>query len=247
MTNLAFDFAGQTVIVTGAAAGIGSSIATLFHRAGATVVAIDRDSAAGSSSGLLEDPRWLFVRADVSNSGELTDAVSHVLDRTGRVDVVVNNAGNTRDRVVWKLDRADWDDVIAVHLTGTYNLTRAAIPPMRERGYGRIINVTSYSGLHGNVGQSNYSAAKAGIIGFTKAVAKEVARFGITVNAISPNARTAMVSAMPEERYAEFERQVPVGRFAEPEEIAPAVGFLASAEAGYVTGAVLSVDGGLSM
>jgi 3-oxoacyl-[acyl-carrier protein] reductase len=161
--------------------------------------------------------------------------------------VLVNNAGITRDTVVWKMSDEQWRAVLDVHLTGTFNLTRAVIPHMRATGRGRIVNITSYTGLHGNVGQANYAAAKAGIIGFTKTVAKEVARFGITVNAISPNAETAMVAAIPAEKKAELTAAVPMGRFADPSEMAAAVGFLASDEAGYITGVVLPVDGGLSM
>jgi 3-oxoacyl-[acyl-carrier protein] reductase len=159
----------------------------------------------------------------------------------------VNNAGILRDRVVWKLTDADWQAVLGVHLTGTFNMTRAAVPAMREQGYGRFVNVTSYTGLHGNVGQANYAAAKAGIIGFTRTTAKELARFGITVNAISPNAETDMVASIPEDRLAELRAEIPMGRFSAPSEAAPAVGFLASEEAGYITGVVLPVDGGLSI
>ena len=145
------------------------------------------------------------------------------------------------------MNDADWRAVLDVHLTGTFNLTRAVIPTMRAINRGRIINVTSYTGLHGNVGQANYAAAKAGIIGFTKAVAKEVARFGITVNAISPNAETAMVATIPLEKKQQLTRTIPLGRFGDPQEMAAAVGFLASDEASYITGTVLPVDGGLSM
>jgi 3-oxoacyl-[acyl-carrier protein] reductase len=163
------------------------------------------------------------------------------------VSTVVNNAGITRDAVVWKIDDEQWNAVLNVHLTGTFNLTRAVVPVMRNQQRGRIINVSSYTGLHGNVGQANYAAAKAGIIGFTKTVAKEVAKFGITVNAISPNAATPMVAAVPPAKRAELEAGIPMGRFAEPAEIAPAVAFLASDEAAYITGVVLPVDGGMSM
>jgi 3-oxoacyl-[acyl-carrier protein] reductase len=130
---------------------------------------------------------------------------------------------------------------------GTFNLTRAAVVPMRAAGYGRVVNVSSFTGLHGNVGQANYAAAKAGIIGFSKTVAKEVAKFGITVNVLVPNASTAMVAAVPPSKLAELTAQIPMGRFGDPSEIAPAVAFLASDNAAYITGAVLLVDGGLSM
>ena len=148
---------------------------------------------------------------------------------------------------MWKLTDADWQAVLGVHLTGTFNMTRAAVPTIREQGYGRFVNVTSYTGLHGNVGQANYAAAKAGIIGFTRTTAKELARFGITVNAISPNAETDMVASIPEDRRQELRAEIPMGRFSAPSEVGPAVGFLASEEAGYITGVVLPVDGGLSI
>ena len=188
------------------------------------------------------------LEIDVADAASVAAGVDDVFARTGRIDVVVNNAGILRDRVVWKLTDADWQAVLDVHLTGTFNMTRAAVPAMREQGYGRFVNVTSYTGLHGNVGQANYAAAKAGIIGFTRTTAKELARFGITVNAISPNAETDMVASIPEERARELQRRDPDGPFrgTRPRS-APAVGFLASEEAGYITGVVLPVDGGLSI
>ncbi len=137
--------------------------------------------------------------------------------------------------------------MIGVHLTGTFNTTRFAVPVMRQQNYGRIVNVTSYTGLHGNVGQSNYAAAKAGIIGFTRTTAKELAGFGITVNTISPNAETDMVASIPPDRAEELRAAIPMGRFSDPAEVGPAVGFLASEQAGYITGVVLPVDGGLSI
>ena len=184
---------------------------------------------------------------DVFDAESVAAGVGFVLERTGRIDVVVNNAGILRDRVVWKLTDSDWQAVLAVHLTGTFDINRAAVPPMREQGYGRFVNVTSYTGLHGNVGQANYAAAKAGIIGFTRTTAKELARFGITVNAISPNAETEMVVSIPEARRVELRAEIPMGRFSAPSEVGPAVGFLASEEAGYITGVVLPVDGGLAI
>jgi 3-oxoacyl-[acyl-carrier protein] reductase len=244
--NVSFDFDHRTVIVTGAAQGIGAELVRTFHEAGAHVVALDLKTEA------IEE-RWevggrvLAVACDVSDSGQCDRAIAATLNWTGMVDVLVNNAGITRDAVVWKLTDADWNTVLAVHLTGTFNLTRSVIAPMRAQASGRIVNVTSYTGLHGNFGQANYAAAKAGIIGFSKTVAKEVARFGITVNVVSPNAETPMVAAVPPEKKAELTAMVPVGRFGEPSEVAVGVAFLASDEAGYITGAVLPIDGGLSM
>jgi 3-oxoacyl-[acyl-carrier protein] reductase len=166
---------------------------------------------------------------------------------TGRLDIVVNNAGILRDKMLWKLTDSDWDEVLATHLGGTFRMTRAAVPHFRSQQHGRVVNVTSYTGLRGNVGQANYAAAKAGIIGFIKTAAKELARFGVTVNAISPNAETRMIASIPPEKKAELAASIPIGRFAAPKEMRAAVSFLASDEAGYITGTVLPVDGGMSM
>ena len=245
--SLSFDFTGRTVIVTGAAKGIGLALSEFFAEAGATLAMADVDEAglAEAMSGSLADAIPLVV--DVADPDSVRPAVAHLYDTTGRLDVVVNNAGILRDRVVWKLSDDEWQAVLGVHLTGTFNLTREAVPIMREQGYGRIVNVTSYTGLHGNVGQANYAAAKAGIIGFTRTTAKELARFGITVNAISPIAETDMVASIPEAHKEELRAGIPMGRFSSPAEACPAVGFLASEQAGYVTGVVLPVDGGLSI
>ncbi|MGE3447523.1 MAG: SDR family oxidoreductase [Microbacteriaceae bacterium] len=245
--NVTFDFRGRTVVVTGAAQGIGLKLARLFRDSGANLVALDRDADAVKAAWPSGDGPTLAIAVDVSDRQAVDDAVEQAVGAFGSVDVVVNNAGITRDAVVWKLSDEAWAQVIGVHLSGTFHLTRAAIPHMRAAGRGRIINVTSYSGLHGNVGQANYAAAKAGIIGFTKTVAKEVARFGITVNAVSPNAETAMVAAVPPDKKAELTAQIPMGRFGDPAEMAAGVAFLASDEAAYITGVVLPIDGGISI
>jgi 3-oxoacyl-[acyl-carrier protein] reductase len=244
--SITFDFTGRTVIVTGGARGIGRALSEHFVAAGATLAVADvaAEALADVTAAI---PDAIPLEIDVSDPASVAAGVEDVVARTGRVDVVVNNAGVLRDRVVWKLSDEDWQAVIGVHLTGTFNMTRAAIPTMRDQGYGRFVNVTSYTGLHGNVGQANYAAAKAGIIGFTRTTAKELARFGITVNAISPNAETAMVASIPEDRLEELRAEIPMGRFGSPAEAAPAVAFLASEEAGYITGVVLPVDGGLSI
>jgi 3-oxoacyl-[acyl-carrier protein] reductase len=173
--------------------------------------------------------------------------VDEVVGATTSIDILVNNAGILRDKVLWKLEDSDWEAVLTTHAGGTFRFTRATVPVMRRSGRGRIINVTSYTGLHGHIGQANYATAKAGIIGFTRTAAKELARFGITVNAISPNAATRMVESIPEDKVAKLAAAIPMGRFAMPQEMAPAVGFLASDEACYITGVVLPVDGGLSI
>ena len=244
--SLAYDFSGRTVIVTGAAQGIGAAVADLFVAAGAEVAVIDRNSDELSA-------RWGSVNGvtpittDVAESSDVDATVETLISQWGHIDVVVNNAGITRDGFSWKLSDEQWNAVLGVHLTGTFNFTRAALPHMRRNGFGRFINVTSFTGMHGNLGQANYAAAKAGIIGFTKSVAKETARFGITSNAISPNASTAMVASVPADRLTEITAMIPMGRFADAAEVAHAVGFLASDEAGYVTGVVLPIDGGAAM
>jgi 3-oxoacyl-[acyl-carrier protein] reductase len=244
--TLAPDFSASSVLVTGGAQGIGYEIARYFVEAGARVSVLDRDAAQLKQAWDGRDG-VRQVALDVADSAAVDEAVEGIVAWAGGIDVAVNNAGITRDAVVWKLTDEQWKAVLDVHLGGTFAVTRAVIPHMRAAGSGRIVNVTSYTGMHGNVGQANYAAAKGGIIGFTKSVAKEVARFGITVNAISPNASTAMVAAIPPERLAEMTASVPLGRFAEPAEMAPAIGFLASEQAAYVTGIVLPVDGGVSM
>ncbi len=243
--NVTFDFSGQTVIVTGAGRGIGLAISECFAAAKADVVMVDmdRDVAEQEAARL----RATAVVANIANTAEAESVVSSTIERTGRIDVLINNAGILRDGVLWRTDDDAWESVLAVHLGGSFRLIRACVPHFRERQYGRVINFTSYTGLHGNPGQSNYAAAKAGLIGLTKTAAKELGRFGITVNAISPNANTRMIASIPEDRRAEMTAHIPAGRIAEPNEMSAAVAFLASAEASYITGVVLPVDGGVSM
>lgn len=242
--TLSFDFRGKTAVVTGAARGIGYEIARLLTEGGATVYIADFDPGETAIAAERLGARSLIVDVSSPSVGEVID---QVIEEAGSLDILVNNAGILRDGVLWKMTDDDWQSVLDVHLTGTFRLTRAAIKPMRAQGFGRIVNVTSYSGMHGNFGQANYAAAKAGIIGFTKTAAKELASFGITVNAISPNAQTRMISSIPEARLTELTEMIPIRRFADPHEIATGVGFLASEEAAYITGVVLPIDGGVSM
>ena len=245
MRCLRFDFSGQTVLVTGAAQGIGLEVARYFTQAGATTCLIDFDAVEVKKAAA--EVGGIPLTADVSNTEQVEAAVAQAVRETGRIDVLVNNAGILRDRRLWKLTDEDWEQVLAVHAGGTFRFTRACVPHFRERNYGRVINVTSYTGLHGNVGQANYAMAKAGIIGFTKTAAKELAPFGVTVNAISPNAETRMVASVPEDKKAELAAAIPLGRFAAPAEMAPAIAFLAAPESSYITGVVLPVDGGISI
>ena len=245
MGNLTYDFISRTVLVTGAARGIGRELGRFFRQAGATVYLVDRD--ADELTLAAKEIGARAIAADVADTTQVERVVPTAVEETGRVDVLVNNAGILRDGVLWKLTDDDWDAVISVHADGTFRFTRACVPHFRAQEFGRVINVTSYSGLHGNVGQANYATAKAGIIGFTKTAARELARFGVTVNAISPNAETRMVASVPEDKRAELTSAIPLGRFGAPTEMCSAVGFLASEEAGYITGAILPVDGGLSL
>lgn len=243
--NLTHDFRGSSVIVTGAARGVGLAIAKKFVAAGASTFMVDFDE-----DELTRQARAIgaiALQADVASTTDVERVTEAVAETTGRLDVLVNNAGILRDALVWKLTDDDWDAVLSVHLGGTFRFTRSAVKYFRAQSFGRIINVTSYTGLHGNVGQANYAAAKAGIIGFTKTTAKELARFGVTVNAISPNAQTRMIDSIPAAKLADLEAAIPMARFAHPSEMADAVAFLASREAAYVTGVVLPVDGGISM
>lgn len=237
--SLRFDFSGRVVLVTGAAGGIGASVARAFAEGGAVVHGLDVSAVdvAGCAS----------HHCDVSDGDQVAATVERISASAGRIDCLINNAGILRDRILWRSSLEDWNAVLGVHLTGTYLMTRAVVPLMRERNYGRIVNVTSYTGLRGNIGQTAYAAAKAGIIGFTKTAAKELAGFGVTVNAVSPNAETDMVNSISADKYEELRRQIPAGRFASSDEMFPAFGFLASEQAGYVTGIVLPIDGGLSM
>lgn len=241
MSDLKFAFNGRTVIVTGGAAGIGLALSQGFADAGATTYALDLSAPEGLPESIH------YVECNVGDEASVNAAVARVFEETGRIDILVNNAGILRDGVLWKTSDEDFDDVLNVHAGGSFRLIRACTPHFRAQSYGRVINVTSYTGLHGNIGQLNYATAKAGIIGMTRTAAKELARFGVTVNAISPNAETRMVASIPEENRAILEAQIPLGRFGKPEEMFPAVAFLASEEAGYITGVVLPVDGGLSI
>ena len=239
--------AGRIAVITGGAQGLGSAIAEQFIAEGARVLLgdlnIDDTRAAAQALGGSEVAR--AVACDVTSASEVDHLIAAAVEEFGSVDVMVNNAGITRDATLRKMTEQQFDDVISVHLKGTWNGTRSAAAIMREQGSGAIINMSSISGKVGFVGQTNYSAAKAGIIGLTKAAAKELAHLGVRVNAIAPGLiRSAMTEAMPQRIWDAKLAEVPMGRAGEPSEVAAVALFLASDLSSYMTGTVLEVTGG---
>ena len=244
--------AGKVALVTGAARGIGKAIVERFAAEGAVVVLSDvanEDAARETLAAIGKAGGKGMVRMfDVGDAGQVDAAVADILSAQGRIDVLVNNAGITRDTLLMRMSEEDFDAVVRTNLKGTFLLTRSVSRHMIKQRSGRIINMSSVVGLMGNAGQSNYSAAKAGIAGFTKSTARELGSRGITVNAIAPGfIRTAMTAGLPEAVQKAFLQQIPLGRFATPEEVAELELFLASDAAGYITGQVIGIDGGLYM
>lgn len=237
---------GQTAVITGGAQGLGFAIAQRFVAEGARVVLGDLNSeATEAAAARLGADVAVAVRTDVTNSADVDALVAAAVERFGGLDIMVNNAGITRDATMRKMTEDDFDQVIAVHLKGTWNGLRAAAAIMRERKRGAIVNMSSISGKVGMVGQTNYSAAKAGIVGMTKAASKELAYLGVRVNAIQPGLiRSAMTEAMPQRIWDSKVAEVPMGRAYEPDEVATVALFLASDMSSYMTGTVLEVTGG---
>jgi 3-oxoacyl-[acyl-carrier protein] reductase len=243
---------GKAAIVTGAAQGIGAAVATAFAREGARVAVADltRDRAEEIADALRAGGADAFaIGCDVARRDHVDALVAAVLRRYGAVDILVNNAGITRPAMLHKMTSAQWDEVLDVHLRGAFNCLQAVAPGMMDRRWGRIVNVTSTAGLQGTIGQINYSAAKAGVIGLTLSAARELAKYGITVNAVAPGAATPMTEMIrTDERFRDkYLARIPLGRWAEPEEIAPVFVFFASDAASYVTGQILAADGGMTM
>lgn len=246
------DLSGKKAIVTGGKRGIGRAIVEVLAQRGADVLLADRnlDECVVVAEEISQSTGQRIIPAavDVTNSELVRVMVDLAQAEFGRVDILVNNAGVTRDTLIMRMDEQDWDVVIDTNLKGVFNCSKAVIRSMMKQRYGRIINISSVSGLAGQVGQTNYSASKAGVIGFTKALAREVASRQITVNAVAPGfVPTALTIDLPEELKESMIKLTPLGRWGKPEEIAYAVAFFASDEAAYITGQVLSVDGGMMM
>ena len=240
----------QVAVITGGAQGIGKAIATLFASEGAKLVLSDIDEAAVQATaaqiGKEKNVETLGVKGNVSQIADCEKLVDASLDKFGRIDILINNAGITRDNLLMRMSDEEWDSVIAVNLKGVFNCTKAAIRPMMKARKGRIVNIASVVGQMGNAGQANYSASKGGVISLTKTCAREFASRSIQVNAIAPGfIRTRMTDALTEEQKKKLLELIPLGRLGEPEDIAKVALFLCSEESSYITGHVVSVNGGM--
>jgi 3-oxoacyl-[acyl-carrier protein] reductase len=247
-----FDLSGKVAVVTGSSRGIGAAIAATLAAQGAKVIINHRHSPEGAAEVAAaitaSGGEARVIQADVGQSSEAQRLIKETIDTYGQIDILVNNAGTTRDMLIMTMKDEDWDLVLRTNLSSTYYCCKAAIRPMMKKRSGRIINMTSVVGLAGQAGQTNYAASKAGIIGFTKALAKEVGSRNITVNAIAPGfVPTALTEVLPQEMMQSIVTNTPLGRLGTVDDVANATLFLASDEAAFITGQVLTVDGGLVM
>jgi 3-oxoacyl-[acyl-carrier protein] reductase len=246
------DLSGRVAIVTGGSRGIGRAIAERLAGSGAAVVVNYRGNAAAAEATVATitaaGGTAIAIQGDVSQPEDVEHLVKTTLERFGHIDILVNNAGITRDTLLLRMKESDFDEVIATNLRGVFLCTRAVLRPMTKQRFGRIINITSVVGLTGNAGQANYAAAKAGILGFTKSTAREMASRGITVNAVAPGfIETEMTDALNEETRKAILATIPLGRFGQPAEVAGLVCFLASDAGAYISGQTLTIDGGMVM
>jgi len=245
-----FNLNGKVAIVTGASRGIGRGIAEVLAARGAFVVAAARGDNAAATVAAIEQAggRAELAALEVTDAASVEALVSGTLARHGRIDILVNNAGITRDQLMLRLKREDWDQVLATNLTAAFSCVQAVLKPMVKQRSGRIISISSVVGQMGNAGQANYAASKAGLIGFSKALAREVASRQITVNVVAPGlVESDMTRAITEKAQGEWSAQIPLGRLGSAHDVAAAVCFLASDEASYITGQVLAVNGGMYM
>ncbi|MFQ6109672.1 MAG: 3-oxoacyl-[acyl-carrier-protein] reductase [Candidatus Aminicenantales bacterium] len=244
-------FSGRISVVTGASQGIGEAIALALAEEGAELALVDiqREKLEGVAQRIRrQNGKASVYHADVSRKEDTIEVVKELISRHKRVDHLINNAGITRDNLLMRMKEEEWDAVLAVNLKGVFNFSQAVIRHMISNRYGRIVNISSVVGLMGNVGQTNYSASKAGVLGFTKSLAREVASRGITVNAVAPGyVATPMTENLPEAVKKTFLELIPMKRFCSPEEVASVVKFLLSDEASYITGQVININGGLYM
>jgi 3-oxoacyl-[acyl-carrier protein] reductase len=245
-----FDFNDKVVLVTGASRGIGRGVAELLAARGATVVAAARGEHAAATVDAISQSggRAEVASVDVTDTASVEALVGAVLTRHGRLDVLVNNAGIARDQLMLRMKREEWDEVLATNLTAVFTCVQAVLKPMVKRRTGRIISISSVVGQMGNAGQANYAASKAGLIGFSKALAREVASRNVTVNVVAPGlVDTDMTRAVGDKAQAGWAAMIPLQRLGTPQDVAAAVCFLASDEASYITGQVLAVNGGMYM
>jgi 3-oxoacyl-[acyl-carrier protein] reductase len=243
-----FDLTGRVAVVTGASRGIGRAIARGLAAQGAVVCAAARGANAAETASAIVDAggRAESFTVDVTDTASVEALFGSVVGRHGRVDVLVNNAGIARDQLVLRMKRADWDEVLQTNLTAAFTCVQAVLKPMVKQRSGRIISISSVVGQMGNAGQANYAASKAGLIGFSKALAREVASRNVTVNVVAPGLiETDMTKSLTDRAQTDWSAQIPVGRIGSPDDVAAAVCFLASDEAAYITGQVLAVNGGM--